>query len=172
MHRMNSKLRNQKLTGWRSTKDEEWWRTFMETSRKRYRSTSALIFSFFLLLLTNFKWNMLNKVDEPLPLSLPCPFIAKIREELAAQLACGLVQKQHAHPGELVASCWSFLIGLDGPRAEENWLPERREILWITRKLALSSSTWLAKICMSTNNRPRTKLGYDSCPSLLIFYWR
>jgi len=42
---------------------------------------------------------MLNKGAKPLPFSLPHPFIAKIGEELAAQLA----QESSARPSELVA---------------------------------------------------------------------
>jgi len=29
-----------------------------------------------------------------------------------------------------------------------------------------------AKVASHQTDGPRTKLGYDSCPSLLVFYWR
>ena len=71
--------------------DEERQRTFtklvMETLWKHYESVSAMIFFFFLLIFANFKLNMLAKGAKPLPLSLPRPFIAKIGEKLATQLA-------------------------------------------------------------------------------------
>ena len=60
-----------------------------ETSQKRYESASALIFSFFLLLLTNFKRNLIAKGVEPLPFSLQHHFIGKMEEELAAQASWG-----------------------------------------------------------------------------------
>ena len=95
---MNSKLWNRKLTSWRSMNDEErtknnkeWWRTFTEwitkTSQKHYGITSAWIFSFFLILLTNFKWILNTQGVEPFILNPPPLFIAKIGEVLTAQLA-------------------------------------------------------------------------------------
>jgi len=52
---------------WRSNEERQWMvkniheidhENVTEALRKRYGSASALIFSFFLLLLTNFKWNL------------------------------------------------------------------------------------------------------------------
>jgi len=64
VHRMNSKFQNRKLTRRRTMSDEERTKNGEERSRiwlwKRYRSASALIFYLFLLLFTNFKWNMLS----------------------------------------------------------------------------------------------------------------
>ena len=85
-----SKTNRLKIDERRRTNEEQ-WRIFieliMETSRKRYGSTSALIFSFFLLLRTNFKWNLIAKGAKPLPLSPQHHFTGKMEEELAAQLA-------------------------------------------------------------------------------------
>ena len=98
VNRMNSKVWNRKLIGRRSTNDEEQtknseerWRTLAEliteTSRKRYGSVLAWIFSFFLLFLTNFKWILSAKDAEPFFLSPSRHFIAKTREVVATQLA-------------------------------------------------------------------------------------
>jgi len=108
--------------------DEERRRTFtklvIETLRKHYGSTSVLIFFFFILFFTNFKWNMLAKGAEPLPLSLPHLFIAKIGEELATQLAqASWWLSAEATCSPRWAGC--FMLKLpDGPSAEEhplNW---------------------------------------------------
>ena len=105
---MNPKLRNRKLTGWRSMNDEERMRNCEERSRnwswKRHESASAWIFSFFLLLLTNFKWILNTQGVEPFILSLSPLFIAKIREVIAAQLT----QASWLLPDEAFwwAQCW------------------------------------------------------------------
>ena len=44
--------------------------------------------------------------------------------------------------------------------------------LQIPRRWVLNILKWSNEGRMPTNNGPRTKLGYDSCPFLLIFYWR
>jgi len=91
VHIINSKLQNRKLTGRRTMNDEERTKNGKEHSQiwlqKCYGSASALIFFFSLLLFTNFKWNMLSLGAEPLPSASHALFIAKIGEELAAQLA-------------------------------------------------------------------------------------
>ena len=95
VHRMNWKLRNQKLTGWSSTNDEErtknteetFTELILEMSRKCYGSVLAWIFPFFLLLLTNFKWFMSYQGVELLKLSPLTPFYKKMGEVVAAQLA-------------------------------------------------------------------------------------
>ena len=153
---------------WRTTKNGE------ECSRiwswKRHRSVTEAprpwfspSFLFSSLILSEI-W--LPKVLKPFP-SAPTPFYSQNKGG-----AC-----RPARPGELVASCRSFLMGLDGLKAEEhplNWsvhpyfkflayfLLKHRGILWIAWQLALRSSMWSAKISMSTNNYPQTKLGYDT----------
>jgi len=175
---MNSKLQNRKLTGRRSTKDEErikndkeWWRTLVELitkmSQKHYGSSSAWIFSIFLLLLTNFKWNLIAKGAEPFPLSLQRHFIGKMEEELAAQLAQASWRlKLEATCSPRRVGCF-LLMGPDGPRAEEHPLIwsvhlhfefllayfhlKHCKTLRIAQQLALSNSMWPAKIRMSTH---------------------
>ena len=72
------------MTKERKKNDEERPRNW---SRKRPRSASTLIFSFFLLLLTNLKWIMDTQGAGPFLSASHAPFIAKIGEKLAAQLA-------------------------------------------------------------------------------------
>ena len=48
---------------------------------------------------------------------------------------------------------------------------KHREILRIAWQLALSSSMWPAKIHMSTNNCPWTKLGHDRDPLFMSLFW-
>jgi len=97
-HRMNWKIGFRELTGWRSknyeerTKnDEERWRIFtkslMETSRKRYGSASAWIFSMETIFLTNFE-KILNtrRAEQNYSAIFPL-FIGKKREVVVAQLA-------------------------------------------------------------------------------------
>jgi len=82
-----------------------------------------------------------------------------------------------ARPGELVASTLSFLMGPSGPKGWKmspkwpfcpsfehftHFLPKRHKTLRIARRLVLSSSIQPARTQISTNDRPRTKLGYDS----------
>ena len=50
--------------------------------------------------------------------------------------------------------------------------PKCQKTLRIAQQLALSSSIRLARIKMLANEGPWTKLGYESCPSLLIFCWK
>ena len=105
VHRMNWKLRNQKLTGWSSTNDEERMKNTEETftelilemSRKCYGSVLAWIFPFFLLLLTNFKWFLSYQGVELLKPSPLTSFYKKMGEVVAAQLA----------QASWVASTWS-----------------------------------------------------------------
>ena len=86
VHRMNWKIWNKKLTGWSSTNDEERQRMstelITEMSRKHYGSVSAWIFSFFLLLLTNFKWFLRSKGVGLFPQPPTPPFIAKMGRSL------------------------------------------------------------------------------------------
>ena len=91
-----------------------------KTSRKRYGSASALIFSFFLLFLTNFKWNMNTKGAEPLPLSLQRLFIETMGEEVTAQLT----QVSSARPRELEASSKSNML------TQASWLLPTEAFWW------------------------------------------
>ena len=69
VHRMNWKFWIWGLTGWRPKNDEERWRTstesLTETYQKRYRSTSALIFSFFLFLSLILSETQCKKITGP-----------------------------------------------------------------------------------------------------------
>jgi len=53
-----------------------------------------------------------------------------------------------------------------------DFFPKHRETLGITRQWVSSISKWSIKVYMPSNKYPWTKLGYDSCPYLLILYWR
>jgi len=52
------------------------------------------------------------------------------------------------------------------------WLLARYGTLRIVQQWVPSTSKRSSKGCMPSNNGPRMKLGYDSCPSLLAFYQR
>jgi len=52
------------------------------------------------------------------------------------------------------------------------WLLARYETLRIVQQWVPSTSKRSSKGCMPSMDGPRTKLRYDSCPSLLVFYWR
>jgi len=52
------------------------------------------------------------------------------------------------------------------------FFPKHLRTLRIPQWWVLNILRWSNKGHMPTKNGPRTKLGYDSCPSLLIFYWR
>jgi len=148
-----------------------------ERSWKCHKSVTEApqFFFFFLLFLTNFSeiclLRMLNLSLQP-----PMPIYSKM----------GGGGCNTARPGELVASPWSFLMGPGGPDSwgmPTNWpfcphfeyfthfLPKHYKTLGIAQQLVLSSSTRLAKIHMLTNNRPRTKLGYDSSLNCPIYLW-
>jgi len=108
MNRMNWKLRKWKLTGWRSTNDEEWMKNIEERHRNIHkidhgnvsealRKHLGLHFSHFLLLPNNFKWFLSYQGAKPLKLSPLTPFYKKMGEVVAAQLA----------QASWVASTWS-----------------------------------------------------------------
>ena len=151
---------------WRTTKNGHWIdpRNVMEALRKRLHLDFSSSFSFSSQMMLN-----------PFP-SAPTPIYRKM----------GGGGCDTARPGEQVASHWSFLMGPGGPRGWRmplNWpfcpyfeyfahfLPKRRKTLRIAQQLVLSSSIRPERIQILTNNLPWTKLGYDNCPSLLIFYW-
>jgi len=52
------------------------------------------------------------------------------------------------------------------------WFPTCLETSRIMQQRVPSTSKRSNKGCMPSNNGPRTKLWYDSCPSLLTFYRR
>ena len=52
------------------------------------------------------------------------------------------------------------------------WFPRCLGTSFIVQQRTPSTSKRITKGCMSSSNNPRTKLGYDSCPSLLTFYRR
>ena len=173
---MNSNLQNQKLTGWRSTNDEEWTKNVHgighENVTEAPRPWFSFSFYFFSLILSEI---CLLRVLNP-SLQPPTPFYSQNRGG-GCRPTC---------LAELVTYSRSNLMGLDGPSAEElpvNWsfhphfeffshfLLKSHKILRITRQLVLSSSTWLAKIRMSTCNCPQMKLGYDNTVFFPCFSW-
>jgi len=98
VHRMNWKIRFRELTSWkpkndkeRTKNDEERWRIFTksltETSRKRFRSTSAWIFSTETIFLTNFERILNTRRAEHFCSALFPLFIGEKKEVIAAQLA-------------------------------------------------------------------------------------
>ena len=52
------------------------------------------------------------------------------------------------------------------------WFPTCLGTSRIVQQRVPNTSKWSTRGCMPSNNSPRTKLGYDSCPSLLTFYRR
>ena len=52
------------------------------------------------------------------------------------------------------------------------WFPARLGTSHIVQQRVPSTLKRSIKGCMPSSNSPRTKLGYDSCPSLLTFYRR
>ena len=141
-------------------------------------------------LLSSFSLNFSQcKTLEPITQPPARLFIAKdgIRDHGSSpRRAVASTWSNLARPSEVSsprrAGC--FLMKLsDGPSAEghplvwsvhphfrifSHFLLKHCEILQITWQLVLSNSTWPTKICMSTNNCPRTKLGYDTTPRVCL----
>ena len=151
-------------------------------------------FSFFF---SSFFFFLLNSGPQDLFLQPPsCLFIAKqgIHDEGSSpRRVVTSFWSNLAHPGELVTSPSSYFVALASQRlawesqgSEKVWkwpffppfwvfphsFLKRWKALRIAWQLVLSSSIRLARINMLANEGPQTKLGYDNCPSLLMFYWK
>ena len=162
---MNSKLRNQKITGRRTMNDEERTKNIhgfgYENVTEALRPWFSSSFSFFSLILSEICFpRVLNPSLQPPTLFYSHNKGGGYRPARPSELEASS-RSNLACPGELVASCWSFLMGLDGPSAKEhplNWLVHPHfeflayfllkhcKILWITWQWVLSSSTRLARI--------------------------
>ena len=108
---MNWKIRFRELTGWRpkndeerTKNDEERWRIFTksltETSRKRYGSTSAWIFSTETIFLTNFERILNTRRAEHFCSALFPLFIGEKKEVVAAQASWVASTRRHRLPLE------------------------------------------------------------------------
>jgi len=153
------------MNGWRTMKNghEIDHGNIMEALWKRLGLdfSSSFSFSSLISVKTSYKWCWTHSLQ---PLT---PIYRKIRGG-----GC-----MTARPGELLASPLSFLMGPGGPKGWKmspkwpfcssfehfsHFLPKHHNTLQIARRLVLSSSIRSAKIQILTNDRPQTKLGYDT----------
>ena len=161
-------------------------------SRLRFRSAST---SFFLLLLNFTKCFQYMKA-EPLPLAPSRLFIGNEGIWLicsSPRRAVASTWSNLARPSELVTSCLSYLgaqtsqrlaWASQGSKKLQNdpfslpleyflhSLLKRRKTIRIAQQLVSRNTTWLTRIKTLANDHPQKKLGSDSYPFLLIFYWK
>jgi len=168
VHRMNSKLQNRKLTDRRTMKNDHRIDHRIVTEAPR-----PWFFFFFLLLLTNFTQILLISGVGPFLQPPSRLFIGnegwRLHSSSPWQAGCFIPKLSSGPRGWKMFPKWPFWPSFEHLA---HFHPKHHKTLWIARQLVLSSSIWPARIQMLTNDHPQTKLRYDSCPSLLIFYWR